>query len=552
MSPRRLLVLLPVRNGATDLDRWFASVEQFADGVIALDDGSTDSTLERLRSHPLVLEVLTHPVRQAYEGWDDALNRQRLLEAAQAHAPDWILSLDVDEALHPEDAAALRTFVDRDALEGFAFGLQIFRMVDDELHYDPRGLWIYRLFSYEPGQRFPQRKLHFVPVPTSIPRRRWLRTTLRVQHFGSLTPERRAHRYAKYEEVDPQVVFQDTYEHLLDAPGEVRIWPARDPNQPILHAAEDEDSSDDAVVLSAVVISQNDEDTIAQSVKALVEQEVNQPFEIIVVTSGTDRTAAVVRASFPGVKVVELSEPALPGKARNAGWRQSSGEYVTFPGSHVVLPQGSLQARLDAHEDGWAMVTGTTLNGNDSPAGWASYFLDHSTVLPGRPSGELSGPPGHCSYMSHHLEQVGGFPENMRAGEDTVVNTALYRRGHAAYRAAGASLIHASRAKTSVAMARHHFGRGRAWGKIILDREKSSGRLLARKWGDLRKYPKTRYERTEANVRRWGGDLEPRFDEVVQLVKLGIGAATLGLWFELLRPEKGKFSTLVKSKRHNS
>ena len=75
------------------------------------------------------------------------------------------------------------------------------------------------------------------------------------------------------------------------------------------------------------------------------------------------------------------------------------------------------------------MMTGTTLNGKPTRSGWASYFLDHSTVLPGRPSGRLSGPPAHCSYIRDHLVAAGGFPEDMRAGEDTVVNVELTRRG---------------------------------------------------------------------------------------------------------------------------
>src|SRR6185436_1653671 len=94
----------------------------------------------------------------------------------------------------------------------------------------------------------------------------------------------------------------------------------------------------------------------------------------------------------------------------------------------------SLAARVRAHEQGYPLVTGTTLNGTRTWAGWATYFLDHAPVLPGRPSGELAGPPGHCSYVRELLVAAGGFPEDMRAGEDTVVNIALTRRGYRAYR----------------------------------------------------------------------------------------------------------------------
>ena len=67
-----LACLLPVRNGGAHLDGWLASVERFADVVLAVDDGSTDDTRTRLQASPLVARVLTNPIRPSYHGWDDA------------------------------------------------------------------------------------------------------------------------------------------------------------------------------------------------------------------------------------------------------------------------------------------------------------------------------------------------------------------------------------------------------------------------------------------------------------------------------------------------
>ena len=86
MPGPKLVCLLPVRNGEKDLPGYFESVARFADAVIALDDGSTDGTRALLDRHPLVATVLETPPRDSYAGWDDAMNRNRLLEAAASSA----------------------------------------------------------------------------------------------------------------------------------------------------------------------------------------------------------------------------------------------------------------------------------------------------------------------------------------------------------------------------------------------------------------------------------------------------------------------------------
>jgi UDP-N-acetylmuramyl pentapeptide synthase/glycosyltransferase involved in cell wall biosynthesis len=542
---QKLVCLLPARNCAHDLPAYFESVARFADAIVALDDGSTDDTRALLEREPLVKVLLTNPRRESYRGWDDAGNRNRLLEAAGALNPDWTLSLDADERLDASDAAALLNFVEHDALPGYAYGMKVYSMSGDPDHYDAgsgvrQPLRVYRLFAYEPGQRLAGRRLHLVPVPESIPRSRWLETTLRIQHVGNLTEERRRLRFSKYEEADPNREFQSAYGHLLAPPARVLPWRPRDPNLSVLADMADAaallDELDlDGPVISAIVISRDDEDRIERAVGALVAQDCPEPFEIIVVTSGTDRTADIVRSRFPQVTLVELPRPALPGEARNAGLSVARGDYVTFPGSHIELPQGSLAARVRAHESGYPMVTGSTLNGTKTWAGWASYFIDHAAVLPGRPADRHRTPPGHCSYMRELLTAVGGFPEDMRAGEDTVVNMELTGRGYPTWRAQDVTMIHHSPCATPGVLLRHHFKRGRAHGRIILD-QWAPGLPPA---GELRyflaEYLPGRVRQITAAVRSWGSRRErARYTLVFPLVVAGAAASWVGTWYELL------------------
>ena len=222
-----VICLVPARNAAADLPEFLSSVAPIADSVVALDDGSTDETRELLESSPLVRLVLENPVRSGYDAWDDGRNRARLLDAAAALEPDWILSLDVDERIPDGDADALRGFIESDAVPGLAFGFQHFRMWG-KTAYDPEYCWVYRLFAYRPGLAFPQRRLHFNPIPTSISRAAWVRTTIRLQHFGAASDEARLARLEKYRQADPDGVHQIDFSGMDRPPAdELLEWEPR-------------------------------------------------------------------------------------------------------------------------------------------------------------------------------------------------------------------------------------------------------------------------------------------------------------------------------------
>jgi glycosyltransferase involved in cell wall biosynthesis len=537
-SPR-LTCLLPVRNGAADLPGWFESVERFADSVVALDDGSTDGTAQLLGAHPLVEVLLSNEPRSSYRGWDDAANRNRLLAAAERTDPDWVLFLDADERLSADDAAALPRFLAREAVPGCAYGMRVFGMLEDPGTYGRNGLWVYRLFAFTPGQRLRPRRLHDVPVPADIPRSHWVQTTLRIQHLGGSTAARRAARLEKYREADPDGRYQQSYDVLVKPPRATHRWKARSPGDPVLAAVSAVSRpvhDGPAPALSAIVIARNDEQRIERAVRSVVEQECPEPFEVIVVASGTDGTAELVRERFPGVQVVHLGPVALPGAARNAGVLRARGEFVSFPGSHVELPPGSLAARLRAHRAGHAMVTGTILNGTRTPAGWASYFLDHATVLPRRPTQQLDTAPAHCSYVREHLFDAGGFRDDLRAGEDTVVNFRLWRAGHRALRASDVRLFHNSPCRTARRLVAHHFTRGRGLGRILLE-DLSFRPLPLRAYFGVRfavLYVPKRLLSTSKAVRRWGGPLRRVYRRVLPLVVLGTLAAHAGVCLELM------------------
>lgn len=292
-------------------------------------------------------------------------------------------------------------------------------------------------------------------------------------------------------------------------------------------------------VLSAIVISQNNAATIARTLASIVSQNCLKPFEVILVDSGSDGTVDIVRSSFPEVTIVDLKHPVFPGKARNEGVKLARGDYVSFPGSHVELLPGSLAARMAAHEMGYAMVTGAIMNGTDTTAGWASYFMDHATSLPRRPSGPLSAPPNSCSYDRRVLLSSGLFPEDQRAGEDTVVNQRLWDEGHRAYRDNRIELVHITRCTTPARLMRHHFTRGQSWGRIVGQRGCGTDAL--------KNYTSSRLALIDDCVRQWGGALITRYERAKPLIRLGVMSAWLGAYSELIVRRKSSERGLAPS-----
>ena len=130
--------------------------------------------------------------------------------------------------------------------------------------------------------------------------------------------------------------------------------------------------------------------------------------------------------------------------------------------------------------------------------------------------------------MREFLLEAGGFPEDMRAGEDTVVNRALWERGHRAWRERDVWITHHSPCRTVPRLVVHHFRRGRGLGRILrgdTPAGASGRRGLAR---FLVAYPRARLRQVDRRIERWGGDFRGRYRRVRPLVALAIAAAWAG------------------------
>jgi glycosyltransferase involved in cell wall biosynthesis len=221
----RLLALLAVRNDANLLPGYVANVGPQADGIVALDDGSTDGSAEFLESRPEVLQVLR--ISPDRTQWDEVGNYRALVAAGLRHGADWLLSLDADERVEREFRARCERVIRRGRfLRYTAYAVHMLELWDSTREYRVDGIWgsktPARLFKARTDHEFDTRALHATKAPLqSRITRSFPVADLNVYHLGMLHREIREERQRRYENLDPENRWQPGvgYAYLTDETG---------------------------------------------------------------------------------------------------------------------------------------------------------------------------------------------------------------------------------------------------------------------------------------------------------------------------------------------
>jgi hypothetical protein len=228
----RLLAVTMVRNEARFLPGMLRNVGPQVDGIIALDDGSTDGSRRLLEKCPLVVELLRNPPGR--RGWDLPGNNRRLIAAALRHNAQWIIALDADERLEREFRKRAERVIGRGRLIGLrAFAVHVRELWDSRHQYRADGIWGQksppRLFKALADHRFDDRPLHTARAPLQgkvlglFPL-----ADLFLYHLRMVNRADREERRRRNEQLDPKARCQPRmgYAYLTDERGlELRAVP---------------------------------------------------------------------------------------------------------------------------------------------------------------------------------------------------------------------------------------------------------------------------------------------------------------------------------------
>ena len=231
LKKRQVLAMMVVRNEATRyLQPVLNRLGAYVDGIVVLDDASTDHTPELCRAHPAVIrfERLNAPLFTH----DEARLRQRLWEMTVELDPAWVLALDADEFLETKIARVLPAICTQTRYDLVTFpvyhfwgNLRHFR-VDAWWHPERARTACLHRYQKNRSYHWAPRALHCGRFPQEAYLTPRLDCTVRLLHLGYADPGEHRAKYRRYLDLDPLGRFcpVDHYRSILDPRPALKRW----------------------------------------------------------------------------------------------------------------------------------------------------------------------------------------------------------------------------------------------------------------------------------------------------------------------------------------
>lgn len=200
----KIIGLLIVKNEADILRECLDHAARWMDGIVAIDNGSTDASIDILEKHSIVVEL-----ESDNDPFDESRLVPKLIDMAKGWNADWYIDNDADEFFPLET----RSVLERVPAECNLLSVQIESHLDGR-PYNLKRNWrrAYRnkpeLFDYS-----ILKQLHGGKVPIAKERQVICMSTLNVTHRSIRSYEQGMRKYENYKALDVDGI-QKSYEHI--------------------------------------------------------------------------------------------------------------------------------------------------------------------------------------------------------------------------------------------------------------------------------------------------------------------------------------------------
>ena len=223
----KIVVMYRVKNEERWIEQSIKSVYDFCDEIVVFDDNSIDNTKKICTQFDKVVEIHS----KTDSTFDEARDRNFLLDMGLKRKPDVLMSLDGDEIFLPGSGKIIGEEIDILHNEEHVFEFQLFTLWDSSNQIRTDGafssFWQKRMFRVK--DQPTDLKINNSPYPGnfhcgSIPSNTVginysVKSNAKIFHCASFDESLRKKKHDWYVSRDPDNPLTDNYQHMLGAQG---------------------------------------------------------------------------------------------------------------------------------------------------------------------------------------------------------------------------------------------------------------------------------------------------------------------------------------------
>lgn len=222
-----IIAVSVVKNEEYYLPSFLKHLNNYVDGYVFLDDGSTDNTINILENEPKVLKIIKNKVTDSID-YDEAGNRKKILKETYKLTKDfnnvWVLCCDPDERFETRFLKKMHDLTESNNPNNL-YGLHFRELHNDFKHYRCDGIWNnktkYILFPIQKDMDFSTYKFkrhvfwHYKEIEQNLNL-----TEYNLYHLKMIKYSDRVKRADLYIKLDPNLEVQPIgYDYLYNNEG---------------------------------------------------------------------------------------------------------------------------------------------------------------------------------------------------------------------------------------------------------------------------------------------------------------------------------------------